>query len=437
MRKAKRGLAVLMALSILLCGAAFAEAEDPVVVRVGDVTFTRSQLQSALDSDIATTQVLGQVALTDEEKLALRDDTINRFIGVGLIEMKLRETGRNDFTKEEEENLKAAARNQYEQLWQGFWQRAQDSGEAFTEAQITEFMEDEGYTTEAIYEEYKATERRYRAVELYCPNLTLTEDMIEEYYQTQFLTPDRERYENDLDLYEQEILAQKNESFYTPEGYRAIQQILLSYPEEVEKGLKKERETVNRAGKATAEALQSLATAAAVAEGWDDMAEPRAAYDAALEALKAAQADFNEKRRQLARPLIQDTAQAIQAAHDAGIDFGTLIDKYSTDKSEQNTEKGGYPVHPDSKNWPEDFIEAAMALKAPGDISKPVFSDLGIHILCYASDIPAGEHELTADERETLNASALYYYQNQELEALIADWRDEYEIEIHPELLDD
>ena len=44
---------------------------------------------------------------------------------------------------------------------------------------------------------------------------------------------------------------------------------------------------------------------------------------------------------------------------------------------------------------------------------------------------------MTGEEQETLNASALYYYQNQELEALMADWREEYEIETHPELLDD
>ena len=422
--------------AVSLTGAAMAEADDPVVVRVGDVAFTKSQLQSALNSDITWMQTLGQASVTDEDKQAQREDTINRFIGVGLIEMKLREAGKSDFTAEEEENLKAAARNQYEQLWQSLWQRAQDSGEAFTEDQITEFMEDEGYTVEAIYEEYKATERRYRAVDLYCPNLTLTEDMVEEYYRDQFLIPDRERYENDLDLYEREVLAQNNESFYTPEGYRAIRQILLSYPAEVDKGLKSERTRVNQAGQATAEALQNLTTAATAAEGWDDMVEPRAAYDAALKALKAAQADYNEKRRQLAQPLVRDTVEAIRAAHDAGIDFESLMDRYNTDKNEQNVEKGGYPVHPDSKNWPEDFVEAAMSLKKPGDISEPVFTDLGIHILCYASDIPAGEHELTGEERQTLNASALYYYQNQALEKLMTEWQSEYEIETRPELLD-
>ena len=166
-----------MALIVLLMPPGIAEAEDPVVVRVGEVAFTKSQVQSAIDSDITLLEALEQPALTEEEKQAQRDNTIERFIGVGLIEMKLREAGKNDFTKEEEENLKAAARNQYEQLWQGLWQRAQDSSEEFTEDQITEFMEDEGYTSEAIYEEYKNTERRYRVLDIYCPNLILTEDM--------------------------------------------------------------------------------------------------------------------------------------------------------------------------------------------------------------------------------------------------------------------
>ena len=385
----KRLICILLVLCLPLCSMALAEVDDPVVVRVGDFSFTKSQLQSAIDTDIELTETLGEVYLTDEEKQAQREDTINRFIGVGLIECKLQDAGRNDFTPEEEENLKAAARNQYEQLWQGLWQRAQESSENFTEAQITEFMEGEGYTAEAIYEEYKASERRYRAIDLYCPGITLTEDMISEYYQTQFLDPDRERYENDLDLYEQEILAQKNESFYTPAGYR------------------------------------------------DDMVEPRAAYDAAAEELHEAQQEYADKRRKLTLPLIEDTVGEIKAAHAAGIDFVSLINKYSTDKNEQNFEEGGYPVHPDSKNWPEDFLNAVKALQKPGDISDPVLTDLGIHILYYASDIPAGAHELTAEERETLNASALYYYQNQELEKLVAIWRDEYEIETHPELLDD
>ena len=437
MRKMKRVISVLMAVSILLCASALAEAEDPVVVRVGDFSFTKSQLQSAIDTDIEFTELLSQETLTDEERQAQRDDTIERFIGVGLIQCKLREAGQNDFTSDEEENLKAAARNLYEQLWQGLWQRAQDSGEDFTEEQVTEYLEESGYSAEAIYEEYKATERRYRAIDLYCPPITLTEDMIREYYEEQFLNPDRERYENDIDLYEREILAQQNESFYTPAGYRAIQQILLEYPDEVNKGLAQEKVQFTQAAQAVASALQPLADAAATAQGWDDISEACANYAEAAKALEAVQQAVVEKRAALTLPLIQARVDEIRTAFDAGIDFTSLIKKYSADTNAQNVEKGGYPVHPDSRNWPAEFLGAATALQKPGDISEPVLTDLGVHILYYASDIPEGEHELTGEEQETLNASALYYYQNQELEALMADWREEYEIETHPELLDD
>ena len=119
-----------------LC-AAFAEAGDPVVVRIGEVTFTKSQIQSAVQTDISLTQMLNQEYLTDEEKRLQREDTIERFIDAGLIEMKLREAGKNDFTEDEEETLKKTARNQYEQLWEGLYQRFRQEDEKVTEADVT------------------------------------------------------------------------------------------------------------------------------------------------------------------------------------------------------------------------------------------------------------------------------------------------------------
>ena len=45
-------------------------------------------------------------------------------------------------------------------------------------------------------------------------------------------------------------------------------------------------------------------------------------------------------------------------------------------------------------------------------------------------------HVLTEEEREQLNASALQFYQNERLLELCARWKDDYEIETHPELLE-
>jgi len=148
----KRLACILLTLCLIWCSMALAEGDDPVIVRVGDFSFTKNQLRSAIDTDIEFTELLSQETLTDEERQAQRDDTIERFIGVGLIQCKLQDAGQNDFTSDEEENLKAAARNLYEQLWQGIWQRAQDSSEDFTEEQVTEYLEESGYSAEAIYE---------------------------------------------------------------------------------------------------------------------------------------------------------------------------------------------------------------------------------------------------------------------------------------------
>ena len=411
--------------------------EDPVVVRAEDICYTRSQVRPAMSTDINLVQMATGTYLTKEERQKQTEQTLERYADAAVIQLKLREKGKNDFTSEEEETLKSAARNQYEQIWQGIWQRAQESSEEFTEEQVTEFMEDAGYTISAIYEEMKAYERRCRAVELFCPGLILTQEMVDEYYAENFLNPDRELYENDLDRYEEEIIAQKNESFYTPEGYRAIKQILLAYPDEVERALKNERARFNIAGNKMGEALETLAAAAAAAESWEDLAEAKAAYNAAAEEMQAAAEDYAQKRNRMTAPLIQPTVDAIMEEYHAGIDIDTMIKRYSSDTNEQNTTGGGYPFHPDSKNWTAEFSTAASALKKPGDLSQPVYSNLGIHILYYASDIPGGDHVLTESEREVLNASAKEYYEGLELQKLIEEWKPSYEIELHPELMDE
>ena len=433
----KSAYCFLLMLLLALCPALAEALDDPVVVRVGDVTFPKGRLQSAVDIDVTTSEIMSREYLTDEERQAKRDEAIQSCIQEGLIEMKLRDVGKNNFTDEEEETLRATALSQYEAIWQGIWQRVKQSDQGFTEAQVTEFLQEQGYSSEAIFEALKSNERFHRAVELFCPTLTLTEDMVEKYYEAQFLLPDRQRYENDLELYEQEILAGNNESFYTPEGYRAIQQVLLEYPEEVDSALRNENARVNMAMQIVAETAQKVSEAALTGDSWDNVAGPRADYEKAVKELTAAKQAYNEKRERLTMPLIRDTVEAINAEIDAGIDINTIINRYSTDRNEQNLDKGGYPVHPDSKNWPPEFLEAAGKLEKPGDLSGPVLTDMGVHILYYAADIPAGSHELTEEERQLLNTSALYYYQTQELEKLLEDWMDEYEIETHPELLDD
>ena len=78
---------------LLLFGCSFAGAEDPVVIRVGDVCFTKSQVHPLLQTDIQLAQVIDGVYWTEEERKAQKEATIERIIGVGLIEAKLEDAG--------------------------------------------------------------------------------------------------------------------------------------------------------------------------------------------------------------------------------------------------------------------------------------------------------------------------------------------------------
>ena len=438
MRRSKRSLFCVLALLLALCLPAYAEAtgDDPIVVRVGQFSYPLSVVQGSLDSALDLASLLSGEEVTDEDRKSGIQAAIDKFVNLGVIECKLTEKGKNDFSEDEVELMKAAAQAKYEELWQSLYQRASKSGEEVSEEDITGWLEGEGYTVEAIYDEYEVSERNHRAIELFCPDVTLTRSQVDAYYEEQFVGPDRERYKDNVERFEEEIVAGNNEAFYIPEGYRYIRQITLDYPKAATAAAKAQENRMKNALTALASRFQKLAVAATTAGGWDDLVDLRAEYDKANEAVMEAQTAWMEKVKAGAQPLLQETFDAIAEEYAAGIDFKSLIDKYSSDKTDMNLSKNGYLFHPDSTTWPDAFKEAAMKLQKPGDISEPVYSETGVHILCYVGEAPAGDHALTEEEREQLNASALQYFQNERLLELCAQWKGDYEIETHPELLE-
>lgn len=432
----KKWIILFMALALSLCAVTFAEVDDPVVVRVGDFTYTRSVVQSSLDSALDVGSLFSGEEITDEDRQLGVEGVIEKFIGIGLIECKLSEAGKNEFTEDEQEIMKSAAQARYEELWQALYRQASQSDGNVSEEDITGWLEGEGYTVEAIYDEYVVSERNHRAIELFCPDVTLTQSMADEYYEAQFVAPDRERYKDNVERFEQEIVSANNEAFYIPEGYRYIRQITLDYPKAATAAAKAQEKRLTSAVTSLTNAFQKLAVAATTCDGWDDdIAAARAAYEAANETAITCREAWLEKLEAETRPLLQETFDAIAGQYAAGIDFKSLIEKYSSDKTDQNLSRNGYLFHPDSSTWPEAFKVAAVKLEKPGDISDPVFSETGVHILYYAGEAPAGDHVLTEEEREQLNQSALEYYQNLRLQELFEKWKSDYDIETHPELL--
>lgn len=434
-----RKMALKLALAWMLClslvGSALAEAGDPVVVRVGEFTYSQSVVQGSLDSMLELSEMLRGDAPDEEEKASRLQAAVDSFVQLGVIENKLSEAGKNDFTDAEREDLNRTARSKYEELWQLLYQQMQKEDAAVTEEAVTGQLEEMGYTFDAVYDELVLQTRQDRAIELFCGDIVLTQDQVDDYYEEQFVAPDREDYQDDIAKYDEKILMNNNEAFYTPEGYRYIRQIVLDLPEAAVEAAKTEQVALNRATQAMGTALQELTLTATRAESWDDMADAKRAYDEAAAALQTAQQDYISALEAAALPLVQDEVQKIKIQHEAGIDSKSLVNKYSTDRTERNLTGDGYPFHPDSTMWPAGFSSAASKLKKPGDISEPVVTEQGVHILFYEGDVPAGEHVLTDEERALLNAAALRYYQMEKLAGLVEGWKADYDIETHPEIL--
>ena len=432
-----RAAVVLLCLLLLpVCtGMAAGEDPDPTVVRVGRFSYPLSLVQRSLNSALTAADALGDAPLTEEEKAQLAEDTVSRFVRIGALQSKLAEAGRNDFTPEETERLKAAASSRYEELYRTLLSRMRETNPDITEEQVSESMENLGYTLDALYLEYELSERQLRAAELFVPQPLLTEAQVRDYYEREFLGPDRERYANDIPLYEREILATDSEAFYLPAGYRCLRQILLAYPAEVTEKLKPFRRAMEAQAEKVTAALAELTSVVTTTEVWSELDAPRAAYDEAVSGMEQARKDWEEEREALTLPLLRETLDGIQARLDAGASFTELIREYSTDLSERNLTGAGYPLHPDSEAWPENYLRAGLALAKPGDVSGPVLTDQGIHILYYAADLPSGERVLTEEEQELLQQSAVQDARQRALTELAETWKDEYETEIHPELL--
>ena len=136
---------------------------------------------------------------------------------------------------------------------------------------------------------------------------------------------------------------------------------------------------------------------------------------------------------QSALPLVKETTDEIAQRYADGESFDSLIRTFGKEAGEDAGSE--LLFHPDSDGWAEAFKRQVAALKKPGDITEPFVTNLGIHIVLYQEDLPSGVHELTEEEREALKASALEAKQMEVLQGFLAQWKEQYKIETHPEML--
>ena len=429
---ASSNAARLISLALILCLAlasfAAAEEADPVVVRVGKVTYPLSVARYSYQSRLDLLAYQGYEP-TAAEKQELIQETLDHMVELALVQNKLMEAGQNDLTEAEESLVRSYAGNVYESIWQAFKQRVEKEGYEVTEEQVTDWLAQQGYTLDMCYEEALMAVRNERAVALYCPDVTVTPEEVEAYYQENYLLPDREAYEFDVPRYEREVLTAGGEAFFVPEGYRIIRQILLPYPQTVAAAVNKLQPALEEAVSALDDAYHTVADAALAG---DDVEAARAAYQEQEEAYTAL-VDQLVELQMSALPLVKETTDEIARKYAAGATFESLIQEYGQEAGEDAGKE--LLFHPASESWAESFRTAVAALEKPGDITEPFVTNLGIHIVQYQEDAPGGVHELTEEEQSALEKSALQAKQTEALQEMMKDWITHYDVETHPELL--
>lgn len=127
------------------------------------------------------------------------------------------------------------------------------------------------------------------------------------------------------------------------------------------------------------------------------------------------------------------TALLIKEKLDAGEDFEALLAEYNTDPGMENEAYAdGYLVGTGA-NFVESFLTASLALENDGDVSNPVQSDYGWHIIKRVSTEPA--HEIAYEDiKESANAYFEAAYLTQYYQDIVDGWvADETLVTRYPE----
>ena len=361
----------------------------------------------------------------DEETVAmLRDSCVDAAVERAAQNAEAERRG-IALTEEELAEAEQTARQLYDESYASLLSQATDADEDVRAARVEYELYASGQDYETILAYYTAEALNSKLREQEDAGITDPgEESIEQAYD-QRVESDEANYADSPASFESAMTSGTLVT-WMPEGYRTVKHILVIPDESVltpYQEAKSELDTMQSELDSLNEQLLA-ATDDDPAEG-EEAADP-AALETQIAAQEAAIAAAEEALQPLADACfadVQDTLDEIQSRLDAGEDFQTLSDEYGEDPGMQNepTATVGYYVSADSTTWDTAFRDAAMLLSNVGDVSEPVLSMSGVHIIRYESDVTPGPVPLD-DVRDQLFDEALTAAREEHYNALLDEW---------------
>lgn len=378
--------------------AATAGNPDDVMITIGKETVTRAEYENYLATLTSYYTNYGYDANDPALAAMLKEYALQTGVEYAVMNQKVEEMGLS-LSEEEKAAAVADAKAQWEATVQdglayyGITETSTDEERSATTLSVLAELESMGYTEESYTADaltYAAYDKLYAEI---TKDITVTDEAVVEHYNA-LVEADKAAYENNAAAYEQAQYMNQlyaaygmadyvTEIYYKPAGYRLVTHILLEADEalltaytELQAAYEEQQNTLEEGGEVT----ETLITAEEV-------------ENARLAILANVQPKVDEINQKLAE----------------GKTFAELIPEYTTDPgmADEASIAAGYEVHMDSTNWVTPFRDQAFTVNNIGDVTAPVVTDYGVHIIQYVADVPAGAVELTEELKASFKADLL------------------------------
>ncbi len=439
MMKKKMYFALLLSLVLLLTGCAL-KTVDPVadakqvILSVNGETVTKSEMNNYVNAYASTLlnndmnafyqyYTTGQLPYTSAELLDGTITTLTR----SLVQKQKAAEEKYALTDEELSEVKAKAEEQFEEEIQDVIENHLGDSELTDEAlreEAIKHAEEEGVTLDAIIDQLTNDKRAEKLRAEAVKDVAVTDEEVKTAFADK-LNAQKESFATASNYIS--ALDAGEEIYYIPEGLRYVKHILIAYPDDAS-------DAITEANSELTAARSAYDTAkAAVDEAGEnpDEALTKALADAQT-ALDDAQAKYNAAK-DAANALIKEKADEVYAltqAEDA--DFDALIAEYGEDPG-MKTEPAvteGYLVA-EGAPYDEAFLETSLALEKVGDISEPVVSGFGMHIIKFESEV--APYEATEEEfADSIRESLLTDKQDEAYESQLQAWIDAADVKSYP-----
>ncbi len=369
----------------LLNGVLPEDGEPVVVAEFDGGELLSTEVIPAYNDQLTTLIFAGHDA--DEVAEDTLNEVLKQLAGEKVIAARASELGLTDLTDADLEQIEAQAAATYETQLDDYI--AFVDGEADRDTAAQRLSEDGGVTLEGITEQLKQNWWSRKFYDHIVEDVTVSDEEVQAFYDA-LLAAQKETFSATPEDFEYAHLT-GGAIAWRPEGYRAVRDILIPFASEAD------------------------------AEKAEDLLDDLKMIDEDPEALKATQDALNA----LYAPLETKAAEAQQKLAD-GAGFADLMTEYGCSEAltSEPLRSEGYYISDASFINSAEYVEGSMMLEQPGQVSAPLRSAQGVHLVEYVGDVTPGEVPL-ADIDAAVRAAALAqkqadYYAHEREELLSA-----------------